>query len=307
MFSNRGAWSRCAASGFDGAGTSHCAVGDAVNLECAAAAARIGRAKPRWVPYHFFDELISKHLPGGVTDDLGALRGQDLFFIPQECNTRVLNGGWHWDGVGEPRSLEFSAMNWRAHATIGSGGVLILSPAPDPSGVFPKRQEARLMELRRWIDGSFRDNLLRGARIEITGGREGYAAEQLLREERDHPCLAAVGVTNLTISAEFPEPRTFNNLVLEEFLEPGQRISAFALDAWQDGHWTTVAEGRTAGRKRVLPFADTTTSRARFQVLAARGTPAVRFLGLYRALPYRENARVFAGTDYLRRCRSGRD
>jgi hypothetical protein len=59
-----------------------------------------------------------------------------------------------------------------------------------------------------------------------------------------------------------------------------------------------VAEGRTVGRKRVLPFADTTTSRVRFRVLASRDTPALRFLGLYRALPYREGARTFTDGDY---------
>ena len=63
--------------------------------------------------------------------------------------------------MGEPRSLEFLVNTY--YASIGSGAVLILSPAPDPTGVFPARQVERLGAFRKWIDGSFRDNLLRGA------------------------------------------------------------------------------------------------------------------------------------------------
>ena len=268
------------------------AIGDAVNWNVLPLLPEL--SQHRWVPFHY-EQLISKNLPT-LTDDLSKLRGKELFFIPQECDTRVLNGGWHWDGVGEPRSLETLVNAY--YASIGSGGVLIISPSPDPSGVFPAKQIERLGALRRWIDESFRDNLLRGAKLSLTGGLKSYNPDQLLREERNQPCMAVEGTTSLSLVAEFPEPRTFNNMVVEEFLEPGQRISAFVLDAWQEGRWTPVAEGRTVGRKRVLPFSDTTTEKVRFRITAARDQPALRFLGLYRAIPYHENKRLFTDGEY---------
>jgi len=134
--------------------------------------------------------------------------------------------------------------------------------------------------------------------LSLTDGRAGESPEALLRDERRQPCFAREGSTSMSVVAEFPEPRTFNNLVVEEFLEQGQRISAFALDAWQDGRWTPVAEGRTVGRKRVLPFGDTTAEKVRFRVIAARDQPALRFLGVYQALPYHEATRTFADAEY---------
>ena len=268
------------------------AVGDAVNWNTLPLLPELSREE--WVPFHY-GQLISKNLPA-LTDDLAQLRGKELFFIPQECDTRVLTGGWHWDGTGEPRSLETFVNAY--YASVGSGGVLIISPSPDPSGVFPARQAERLGALRKWIDGSFRNNMLEGARLSLTGARPADRPEQVLRAGRDQPCAALAGTTSLSLVAEFPEPRTFNNLLVEEFLAPGQRISAFALDAWQGGAWTPVAEGRTVGHKRILPFGDTTTDKVRFRVIAARDQPALRFLGLYQALPYHENKRTFAAADY---------
>ena len=268
------------------------AVGDAVNWNVLPLLPEL--RKHEWVPYHF-GQLISKKLPT-VTDNLENLRGQDLFFIPQEGDTRVLNGGWHWDGVGEPRSLEFLINTW--YASIGSGANLIFSPAPDATGAFNDKQLDRLVELRRWIDGSFSNNLLKGAKLTLSGGDKGYNPEQLISGDRKNPCISDKGSANLSLTAEFSSPQTFNNLVVEEFIATGQRISAFVLEAWQKGVWTTVTEGRTVGHKRVLPFSEVTTDKIRFRITASRDLPVLRFLGLYKALPYLENSHTFAAAEY---------
>jgi len=268
------------------------AVGDAINWNVLPMLPEIQEL--RWTKFHY-DYLISKKLPL-VTDSLSALRGQDLFFIPQECDTTILTAGWHWDGVGEPRSFE-SLVN-AYYSSIGSGGVLIISPAPDPKGVFNQAQWDRLGAFREWIDESFSDNLLSGAALTLSGAQEGTQPEQVIREERDQPCTAQDGNSGLSLLAEFPEARTFNNLLMEEVLEAGQRISAFVLEAWQDEAWAVVADGRTVGRKRVLPFGDVTTEKVRLHISESRDAATLKFVGLYKALPYREEARSFTAEEY---------
>lgn len=257
------------------------AVGDAVNWNVLPLAPEL--KQHAWVKFHL-DQLISKKLPT-ITNDLNSLRGQELFFIPQEGDTRVLNGGWHWDGVGEPRSLEFLIDTW--YASVGSGANLILSPAPGPDGTFNEQQTNRLLELRNWLDKSFADNLLGGAKLTLAGGQKNYRLKQLI--SGDTPYCAAEGGKELSVIAEFPKPRTFNNLVVEEAIGQGQRISAFTLEAWKDGRWIKLAEGQAVGHKRVLSFSDVSAGKIRFRVTDARYRPVLKFLGLYRALPYREN------------------
>lgn len=247
----------------------------------------------RWVPFHY-DPLIARTLPA-ITDDLAKLQNQELVFMPEEGDTRVLEGGWHWDGVGEPRSLETFINTY--YASIGSGAVLMISPSPDPSGAFNAKQLDRLVALRKWINDTFRDNLLRGAKLTATGFVGEDDPAQLLREERDRPCHGTE-TKGMSLIAEFPEPRTFNNLVVEEYLNSGQRISSFVLEAWQGGNWTPVVNGRTVGHKRAVPFADVTTDKIRFRILDARDVPVLKFLGIYKGARYLANKRVFADADY---------
>lgn len=248
----------------------------------------------RWVPFHY-EQIMSGSLPR-VTDDVNQLRGQELVWIPQEGDTRLLEGGWHWDGRGEPRSFETLVNTY--YASIGMGATLIVSPSPDQSGAFNSKQINRLLEWRRWIEESFRDNLLKTATVTIQETKGRYAPKNLFREQRDRPCLAKAGSTNLVVEAEWPEPRTFNNLVVEENLELGQRIGAFVLEVWQNDQWVAVTQGQTVGHKRVLRFNDVTAKKVRFRVLRTRAEPALCFLGLFKALPYSQPAPVFSDADY---------
>ncbi|MCE5278444.1 MAG: alpha-L-fucosidase [Planctomycetaceae bacterium] len=267
------------------------AVGDVVNWNTLPLLPQL--RSHQWVPFHY-EQLISKNLPT-ITDDIQQLRNQELFFIPQEGDTRVLCGGWHWDGRGEPRSLECLIDIY--YASIGSGAVLILSPSPDPRGEFNDLQRERLGQWRRWIEDSFSDNLLRGATLTLSGAAEDYDSQDILRTQRDRPWFATQ-TTDLSLVAEFSQPRTFNNLLVEEHLADGQRIAAFVLDAWQEGRWTSVVQGRTVGHKRILPFSDITAEKVRLRILESRDAPALRFVGLYKALPYRQGKRTYTNADY---------
>jgi len=269
------------------------AVGDAINWNVLPLLPELRTQS--WVPYHF-GQLISKNLPK-VTDNIENLKGQDLFFIPQEGDLALLKKGWHWDGVGEPRSLEILVNTF--YASIGSGANLILSPAPDTTGVFNKKQLDRMIELRQWITESFKNNILKGAKLTLTGGSKGYVASGLLSEGNKNPYLAENRSKNLMLTAEFPKQQTFNNLLVQEYLNNGQRISAFKLEAWKDGAWIIVTEGRTIGHKRILPFSEIRTQKIRFTITDARDMPALRFIGLYLALPYREKAKIFSEAEYL--------
>jgi alpha-L-fucosidase len=75
---------------------------------------------------------------------------------------------------------------------------------------------------------------------------------------------------------------TFNVAELAEHIATGQRVSEFALDAW-DGGWKEFACGTTIGYKRLLRFPDVTTSRVRIRILDSRVCPTLSNFGLYGA------------------------
>ena len=75
----------------------------------------------------------------------------------------------------------------------------------------------------------------------------------------------------------------FNNIVLEEYIEIGQRVAGFTVDVWDGSNWSTAARGTTIGRKRVLPLSPVRGSKLRLVLSDCRDTPAIRFVGLYMA------------------------
>ena len=137
------------------------------------------------------------------------------------------------------------------YRSIGSGGVLILESRPDKTGLIPDDQAQRLHEFRRWIDEAFKTNLLQDAAFTATTSARGSGPEHLGREETGRYWMAASGATKAEIIATLPRAVEFNNIVLEEHIEIGQRVAGFTVDVWDGSNWNTAARGTTIGRRRV--------------------------------------------------------
>jgi alpha-L-fucosidase len=69
---------------------------------------------------------------------------------------------------------------------------------------------------------------------------------------------------------------------LREHLPLGQRVGAFAIDAWQAGAWTEIARATSIGNQRLLRLArPVRTEKVRLRVLDAAASPALRGVGLF--------------------------
>ena len=230
----------------------------------------------RWTSYHY-NVLIPKKA-NKTADDLESLRGKPLFWFPVECNTAFLRP-WHFVAGEPPKTLE--VMTQKYYSSIGSGGVLILGIAPDKTGLIPDDQAQRLREFRRWIDDSFKTNLLQDAVFTATTSARGMGPEDLGKKAPGRHWMAENGATHAEITASLPRPIEFNNVALEEYIEIGQRVAGFTVDVWDGSNWNTVARGTTIGHKRVLPVTPARGSKIRVVLSDCRDTPALRSFGLY--------------------------
>ena len=69
--------------------------------------------------------------------------------------------------------------------------------------------------------------------------------------------------------------------MLQEYIQVGQRIELFALDAWLDNTWKEIARGATVGYKRLERFNAVTTNKIRIRILHSRLCPTLSNFGLY--------------------------
>jgi len=69
--------------------------------------------------------------------------------------------------------------------------------------------------------------------------------------------------------------------MIQEYIQLGQRIRSFSIDAWQDDSWVPVAAGTTVGYKRILSIPALETSRIRINILDSKACPVISNIGVY--------------------------
>ncbi|MEK7729853.1 MAG: hypothetical protein AAB354_15705 [candidate division KSB1 bacterium] len=70
--------------------------------------------------------------------------------------------------------------------------------------------------------------------------------------------------------------------MLQEHIALGQRVEAFALEAWNNNEWQIIAEGTSIGHKRLLRFPSMQTSKVRLNIAQASACPLISNFGLYK-------------------------
>jgi len=66
-----------------------------------------------------------------------------------------------------------------------------------------------------------------------------------------------------------------------EWLNDGQRIEKYRIEAWVSGGWKKVAEGQAIGHKKIDAFEAVTASRVRLEILSSTSEVHIREFQLF--------------------------
>jgi alpha-L-fucosidase len=223
--------------------------------------------------------------------DLGSLAalgdGANLIWYPAETDVSI-RPGWFYHAREDGRVKSVEQLLDIYFKSVGRNSVLLLNLPPDRRGLVHENDVQRLREFRKGLDAIFAENLAAGARATasaVKGNDPAFAADKITDSDKQTYWTTNDGTAAATIELDLGKPRTFNVAELAEHIETGQRISQFALDAWDGGDWKEVIRGTTVGYKRLLRFGDVTTSKVRVRLLDSRVCPTLSGLGLYYAPP----------------------
>jgi alpha-L-fucosidase len=86
-----------------------------------------------------------------------------------------------------------------------------------------------------------------------------------------------------SVELDFGKPRSFNRILIQEYVNLGQRVSAFSVEKEVEGKWLPLAQGTTIGYTRILRVPDTQSQKIRINFLEAKGEPLIAELGVYAA------------------------
>jgi alpha-L-fucosidase len=171
--------------------------------------------------------------------------------------------------------------------SVGRGASFLLNLPPDRRGRIHEHDVHALRAFRKALDDTFAVDLARGADhisahpATVEKGDVRRGPRNAIDGNRDTFWYTGDRVTAPELILEFERPVRFNAVGLREYLPLGQRVEAFALDAWQEDGWHEVATGTSVGNRRLVRCEEVVTTRVRWRATRASVCPALSALSLF--------------------------
>ncbi len=207
------------------------------------------------IPVVGFDDAPSEKDPGGIAgldaqaEDLGSMeriaevakRGGRLIWYPGQVDVSI-RPGWFYHAAEDDKVKTLDHLLDIYDTSVGGNAQLLLNIPPDKRGRIHENDARRLKELGDRLRATFAVNLAAGARARVS--------ERLALD--GGPPAGTVGESSITFV--LVGSKRFNVAMIREDLRQGQRIEAFAFDAWTGREWQEIAAGTTVGWKKLLRF-----------------------------------------------------
>lgn len=205
-------------------------------------------------------------------------------WIPGEADVSI-RPGWFYKDSENDKVKSLSDLLGIYYASVGRNSLLLLNVPPDKRGLIHSTDSLRLMEFRAALDKIFATDMSDGAAAEATavrGDSPRFAASNILDDNYDSYWTTDDGVTGASLVVDLGAQKTFNRIMLQEYIPLGQRVARFSVDVRDlSGGWTRAAEGTTIGYKRILLTDRLTTDAVRINIEKSYACPVLNGFGLY--------------------------
>jgi alpha-L-fucosidase len=237
-----------------------------------------------WSVQPVFDRTIAEN---ATFSDLGQEKyyqnSVGAVWYPLEVNTTILNQ-WFWNsGASFVKSL--SELIEVFYNSIGNNGVLLLNVSPDKTGLIPEDQIQRLMELKKFVNNTFNTNLALGAATHVTSETPCHRADSVLDNDKTTYWTTDrewdINGDRASIIFDLGQIRTFDNVLVQEYIREGQRVADWSFDVWVGESWKELVHHKTIGYKNIKRFKPCTTDRVRLNILRSWDNPMISNFGLY--------------------------
>jgi alpha-L-fucosidase len=204
-------------------------------------------------------------------------------WVPAEADVSI-RPGWYYHAYEDHKVKTLPELLEIYYQSIGQNSSLLINFPVDTRGLIPDSDVQAILELRAKVKEDFAVNLATGAKVSTSSSRgASYAASQLLDGNYDSYWAAAAAQTRATVELDFGQPRSFNRILIQEYVNLGQRVSAFTVEKEVEGKWLPLAKGTTIGYTRILRVPDTQAQKIRINFLEGKGEPLIADLGVYAA------------------------
>ncbi|GHT12237.1 hypothetical protein FACS189426_15300 [Bacteroidia bacterium] len=168
--------------------------------------------------------------------------------------------------------------------SVGRGSNLILNLPPDRRGLLHENDVQALKAWKQLLDKTFAVNFAANAQASADnyrGKSKKYAAANVTDGNKDSYWATDDAVIDATLEIDLGNSQTVSYVLLQEYIQLGQRIKSFTIEAFKDNTWIPLAEGSTIGYKHILPVEPTETAKIRIRIVDAKACPVISNVEVY--------------------------
>jgi alpha-L-fucosidase len=184
--------------------------------------------------------------------------------------------GWFWHPTERPKTADELMNIWLS--SVGRGACLNLNITPDRRGLIPPADVLALRQFRQRVDAFTTIDLAQGMPVWASSTASGHA-DHLTGGNPDGWWEAAETTAELVV--DLGRDERVGGVRIEEAIQFGQRVSAFAVDISRWGGWFEIARGTTLGARRIIRFETAEGSALRLRILEAQAPAVLSRVAVY--------------------------
>lgn len=220
-------------------------------------------------------------------DDIGSrekiFKAKELKWYPAQVNTSI-RPGWFYHASQDNQVKSLKHLLDVYYGSVGGNSQFLLNLPPDKRGLIHENDVERLKELGQVIRETFDENLAQGCSVKasaVCGVDDTYCSANIVDGDKNTYWTTDEWVEKATVEFDLGQEKSFNRVMIQEYIKNGQRVEEFSIEVWDGGKWVEIARSTVIGYKRLLRFDTVTTRRVRLNIIKARVCPTICELGLY--------------------------
>lgn len=246
----------------------------------------------RKVPDPFWARINSQTLRNYVNErgetnfsysDTGDESGNDWLVGEVEVN---LGNCLYWRDECEPIAVRELVNAF--FASVGRGQTMVLNVPPSRAGIIEQPFVDTIRQFGLGYRKTFNENLLANAEVSACSFRrnsESYHPMKVLSQDSDGYWTMNDDERTGWIVIDLKAPTVFDIVEIREHVVLGQRVKRFVCQAKVGGHWMIFESGKTIGPRRLLRREPVKATHIRLLITESLATPAIAFVGVYKAAP----------------------
>lgn len=169
-------------------------------------------------------------------------------------------------------------------SSVGRGSTLLLNVPPNRRGLLHENDVKALKGFRNILNKEFARNLAKNAAVTASNSRrnkKSFAAGNIADGKKETYWATDDGISSATLEITLQKTVLVKYLVLQEYIELGQRVKSFNIEVFNNGKWQQVTEGTTIGYKRILKTEPVKTNKIRIHFKEAKACLTIREVEVY--------------------------